>query len=146
MVRVGNRWTAIFAVHDQRGATQTVAHTDRPATLLPRSRLDDRTRRRAANLPASAGHDRTLRRTRNRCDTQQRHLGPLPHAAQQVVDPLRIPGQPVHAVALPRRARYLDVSAGGGDIQIPGPPRKSDSMNRLSWYSEWIDHLLCGVR
>ena len=19
-------------------------------------------------------------------------------------------------------------------------------MNRLSWYSEWIDHLLCGVR
>src|SRR6478609_1673731 len=21
-----------------------------------------------------------------------------------------------------------------------GPPRDSDSMNRLSWYSEWIDH------
>src|SRR6478609_11571842 len=25
-------------------------------------------------------------------------------------------------------------------IQIVGPPRESDSMNRLSWYSEWIDH------
>jgi hypothetical protein len=27
-----------------------------------------------------------------------------------------------------------------------GPPRDSDSMNRLSWYSEWMDHLECGVR
>ena len=31
-------------------------------------------------------------------------------------------------------------------IQMFWPPRESDSMNRLSWYSEWIDHLLCGVR
>ena len=27
-----------------------------------------------------------------------------------------------------------------------GPPRPRDNMNRLSWYSEWIDHLLCTVR
>jgi hypothetical protein len=37
-------------------------------------------------------------------------------------------------------------SASCGLIQISGPPRDSDSMNRLSWYSEWIDHLECGVR
>src|SRR5680860_474579 len=108
MVRLGDRWAAIFAVHDQRGATQTVAHADRPATLLPRSRLDDRTRRRIADLPPSSGHDRTLRRTRNWCDAQQWHRCALLDAAQQVVDPLRIPGQPVHALALPRRAGYLD--------------------------------------
>ena len=32
----------------------------------------------------------------------------LPDPAQQVVDPLRVPGQPVHAVAVPRRADDLD--------------------------------------
>ena len=30
--------------------------------------------------------------------------------------------------------------------QACGPPRPRLSMNRLSWYSEWIDHLLCTVR
>src|SRR5690349_17422485 len=38
------------------------------------------------------------------------------------------------------------VAASCGDIQIVGPPRDSVSMCRLSWYSEWIDHLECGVR
>jgi len=38
------------------------------------------------------------------------------------------------------------LAASLSDIQIVCPPRESDSMNRLSWYSEWIDHLLCGVR
>ena len=33
-----------------------------------------------------------------------------------------------------------------GLIHIVGPPRDSDSMNRLSWYSEWMDHFECGVR
>ncbi len=37
-------------------------------------------------------------------------------------------------------------AASSLDIQMVGPPRDSESMNRLSWYSEWIDHLLCGVR
>ena len=31
-------------------------------------------------------------------------------------------------------------------IQMPGPPRDRLSISRLSWYSEWMDHLLCGVR
>ena len=38
------------------------------------------------------------------------------------------------------------LAASAGLIQMPGPPRDSESMKRLSWYSEWIDHLLCGVR
>jgi hypothetical protein len=37
-------------------------------------------------------------------------------------------------------------AASSLDIQMVCPPRESDSMNRLSWYSEWMDHLLCGVR
>ena len=34
--------------------------------------------------------------------------GPLPDAPQQVVDPLGVPGQPVHAVALARGPEHLD--------------------------------------
>ena len=34
--------------------------------------------------------------------------GPLPDPALEVVDPLRVPGQPVHAVAVPRRPDGLD--------------------------------------
>ena len=37
-------------------------------------------------------------------------------------------------------------SASSWLIQMSGPPRESASMNRLSWYSEWIDHFECGVR
>jgi len=36
--------------------------------------------------------------------------------------------------------------ASGSLIHTVGPPRDSDSIKRLSWYSEWIDHLECGVR
>ena len=37
---------------------------------------------------------------------------PLPHAALEVVDPLRVPGQPAHALAVPRRADGVDEPAG----------------------------------
>ncbi|KUG59495.1 hypothetical protein AVL61_16415 [Kocuria rosea subsp. polaris] len=37
-------------------------------------------------------------------------------------------------------------AASWGLIHTVVPPRARESMNRLSWYSEWIDHLLCGVR
>ena len=40
----------------------------------------------------------------------------------------------------------LRTALKGTDIQIVWPPRESESMKRLSWYSLWIDHLLCGVR
>ena len=36
----------------------------------------------------------------------------LPDPALEVVDPLRVPGQPVHADAVPRRPDDLDVTAG----------------------------------
>ena len=36
----------------------------------------------------------------------------LPDPALEVVDPLRVPGQPVHAVALPRRTGGVDERAG----------------------------------
>src|SRR5690242_14194537 len=32
-------------------------------------------------------------------------------------------------------------AASASLIHIVGPPRESVSMMRLSWYSEWIDHL-----
>ena len=42
----------------------------------------------------------------------RRRDGALPDPAQQVVDPLRVPGQPVHAVAVPRRPEHLDERPG----------------------------------
>ena len=38
------------------------------------------------------------------------------------------------------------LAASRSEIHTDCPPRESESMKRLSWYSEWIDHLLCGVR
>ena len=41
-----------------------------------------------------------------------RRLGALPDPAQQVVDPPRVPGQPVHALPRPRRPGDLDLRQG----------------------------------
>ena len=60
--------------------------------------------------------------------------------ARATTTPLRFTASIQSLSAIPAR------SASRGDIQIVGPPRDSESMNRLSWYSEWIDHLECGVR
>ncbi len=98
-------------VHDQRRAAQAVAHADRAAALLPRPRLDDRARREPADLPAAAEHDRRCSAEPDRSATIGRARGltrALPDPAHQVVDPLRVPGQPVHAVAVARRAEHLD--------------------------------------
>ena len=112
VVRVRDRRPALLAVHDQRREAQALAHADRPAALLPRPRLDDRARRGAAGLPAAAQHGRALQRARHRVDGGAGGHGPLPHPAQQVVDPLGVPGQPVHALALPRRPDDLDERQG----------------------------------
>ena len=45
-------------------------------------------------------------------DGQTEVDGALPHAALEVVDPLRVPGQPLHALALARRPDDLDEPAG----------------------------------
>ena len=76
-----------------------------PPALLPRPRLDDRARRADAGVPAAAGHARAVRRAAPRGDRRAGADAALPDPAQQVVDPLGVPGQPVHAVALARRAR-----------------------------------------
>ena len=100
VVRVGDRRTALRAVHRQHRTPQAVPHADRPDALLPRPRLDDRPRRGAADLPATAGHATALRRARARPGRGEADHGALPDAALEVVHPLRVPGQPVHAVAV----------------------------------------------
>ena len=52
--------------------------------------------------------------------------GALPDPAQQVVDPLRVPGQPVHALAVPRRPDDLD--------ERRRTPRRSASRD-----NDWIE-------
>ncbi len=105
VVGLGVRGAPLLALHHQRGAPQALAHPDRPDALLPRPRLDDRAGRGAARLPATAEHGRALRRAGRRDGRRAGDHAALPDAAQQVVDPLRVPGQPVHALALARRAR-----------------------------------------
>ena len=60
--------------------------------------------------------------------------------ARATTTPLRLTASIQSLSSTPTLAASLSL------IQIVWPPRESDSMNRLSWYSEWIDHLLCGVR
>ena len=66
---LGDRRTALRAVHRQHRTAQAVAHPDRADALLPRPRLDERPRRGAADLPAAAGHAPALRRARARART-----------------------------------------------------------------------------
>ena len=102
------RRPALLAVHHQRRAAQAVAHADRPAALLPRPRLDAGAGRGAAGVPAAAGHAQALRRT---AAGPQRRAGAdraLPDPALEVVDPLRVPGQPHHADAVARRPDDVD--------------------------------------
>ena len=101
-------------VHRQRGTTQTVAHPDREDALLPGPRLDARPRRGTADLPATAGHAPAVRRAGARSGRGQAGRGPLPDAALEVVHPLRVPGQPVHAVAVPRWTHRLAESGRRG--------------------------------
>ena len=114
VVGLGVRRAPLLAVHHQRRAAQALAHAHRPAALLPRPRLDGRARRAAAGLPAAAEHARAVRRAATSASTAASSGidGAVPDPAQQVVDPLRVPGQPVHAVAVPRRPDDLDEQAG----------------------------------
>ena len=60
--------------------------------------------------------------------------------ARATTTPLRL------TASIQSLSRTPILAASPGLIQMVGPPRESESMNRLSWYSEWIDHLECGVR
>ena len=95
-------------VHRQRRARQALAHPHRAHALPARPRLDARDGRDAADLPGAAGHVPALRRAADR--RRRRRVGhrALPDPALEVVDPLRVPGQPAHALALPRRSGGVD--------------------------------------
>ena len=60
--------------------------------------------------------------------------------ARATTTPLRLTASTQSLSAMPTLAASLSL------IQMFGPPRDRLSMNRLSWYSEWIDHFECGVR
>ena len=62
VVGLGDRRAALLPVHQERRAPHAVAHPDRAPALLPRPRLDGRTRRAAAGLPTPAEHDPAVRR------------------------------------------------------------------------------------
>ncbi len=104
VVGLGDRRPPLRAVHRQHRTAQAVAHPDRADALLPRPRLDDRRRGAVADVPAAAGHAAGCSASPSSARTASmqitvRYLT----AALEVVDPLRVPGQPVHALALPRR-------------------------------------------
>ncbi len=107
-------------VHHQHRAAQAVPHPHRPPAVLRRPRLVPRDGRDAAGLPATPQHDRAVRGDADRRAERARRVRALPDAAQQVVDPQRVPGQPLHAVPLARRPVGVDVRPGRGQGRDQG--------------------------
>ena len=85
----------LLALHRQRRALDPLADADRAPAALPRPRVDARPRRGPARLPP-AGRRRAAARPRRRAGARGRAGGhrALPDPALEVVDPLRVPGQP----------------------------------------------------
>src|SRR5581483_3685336 len=94
------------AVHDERRAREALAHALRPDAVLPRSRVDARARRGAPRVPAAAPPSRRVRRPERR-RRAPRARPQLRDPALEVVDPLRVPGQPAHAHPVPRRGHAV---------------------------------------
>ena len=112
---VGDRGprSPLLAVHDQRRAREALAHALGPSALLPRPRLDARARRGPADVPPAARPPGDLRRPGRRRRLGAPRADPaLPDPALEVVDPLRVPGQPAHADPVPRRRHALDQPRG----------------------------------
>ena len=101
------------AVHDQRRAREAVAHALGPPALLSRPCVDARARRGPAGVPPAAASPRDLRRPgRQDGSGRARADAALSDAALEVVDPLRVSGQPAHADAVPRRRDAVDQPRG----------------------------------
>ena len=108
-----DRRAALCPVHGQRRAGEAMAHPHRSDALPARPRLDARDGRDPADLPRPARHAQALRRRNPRGARRGRRLGdrPLSDATLQVVDPLGVPGQPLHAVAVAWRPDGVDERA-----------------------------------
>src|SRR5664279_1000692 len=138
MVGQRDRWPTVRTVHGERRGAQTLAHPDRPDAFLPGPRLAPGTGRAAPGVPAAAGHGATVRRTPDRfCHRGSWALRAVPHPAFEVVDPFGVPGQPVHAVAVPGRADHVDESRrrrqdrrGGQRLGGGGQPERGDGVAR----------------
>ena len=90
---------ALLPLHDQRRARRAVPHADRAAVALPGARLDARVRRGAADLPTAAQRARRRGHAAVGRGGAQGAARALAEPALEVVDPLRVPGQPPHADA-----------------------------------------------
>src|SRR5664280_2386386 len=108
VVRQRERRPEVLPVHHQRRTPEALAHAHRAPALLPRPRLDGRTRGEPSGLPAAAEHAGAVRRTADRRQRRAGYHGAVPDPAQQVVHPLGVPGQPAHAQPVPWRPDDLD--------------------------------------
>ena len=94
-----DRRPPLLAVHHQRRAPQALAHPHRAAALLPRPRLDAEAGEALPVYRPPLNMARAVRRA-GRSATAAASWAitrALPDPALQVVDPLRVPGQPAHA-------------------------------------------------
>ena len=118
----GRRYSAFV---DQRRAVQALAHPHRAACTSSST---------TTGWPSWASSCRSTGRRwtctglfgepRDRRERRARRRGALPDAALEVVDPLRVPGQPVHALAVARRPDDLDDARG--DAQTGSGSRDND--------------------
>ena len=112
---VGDRGArpALRAVYAERRAREAVAHPVRSPAVLSGPRLDAGARRGAAGVPSAASPPRDLRRPgRAGRIGAARADAAVPDAALEMVDPLRVPGQPAYADPVPGRRDALDQPRG----------------------------------
>src|SRR5204863_8842635 len=96
-------------VHPERRAREAMAHAVGSPALLPGPRLDAGARRGPAGFPSAASSPRDLRRPgRTGRVGAARADAALPDPALEMVDPLRVPGQPPHAHPVPGRRDAVD--------------------------------------
>ena len=126
--------------HDKPWHTLSRAHAP-----LPRPRVDARARRGPARLPAAGRPPADARR--RAADRRRRRAGgdaALPDAALEVVDPLRVPGQPAHADAVPRRLGAVDEPAGRrGDRRAATTTGSRRTTATASSSRAWSSRIAC---
>ena len=99
-----------FTINIERSRAVPDAHG--PPAVLRRPRVDARHGRGPAHLPPAGRRRRHGRRPGLRRPRPEGGAPPLAVPALEMVDPLRVPGQPAHADAVPRRPGRLDRRRG----------------------------------